>query len=157
MDRQLQLNTQGGRSILTEEFTREKQADEDMASQFPSAEKFNKQLQKKKDGEEAKMKTVNWRELEVDAIYRIDGMEELTDSSQFGGTSMLLKMTTAAGLAINVWATSIVAKELRGDGWKGVKAVFPCYIRPLGLKTSKKDAQRRYHAFQLLSEVEMNC
>ncbi len=128
-----------------------------MAGKFPSAEQFDKQLQKKKDGEVAKMKTVNWRELEVDAIYRIDGMEEITDCSQFGVTSMLLKMTTAAGLAMSVWATSIVAKELRGDGWKGVKAVFPCYIRPLGLKTSKRDSARRYHAFQLLSGVEMNC
>ncbi len=101
------------------------------------------------------MKAVYWRDLKVNDIYRIDDMIEIVDCNQFDGNSMMLKMTTGAGLTINVWATSIVAKELRGDGWRGVKVKFPCYVKPLGLKTSKKDTQ--YHAFQLLSEVEMNC
>ncbi len=128
-----------------------------MTSQFPSAEKFAAQLKKKNAEEEVKMKAVYWRDLTVKDIYRIDDMTEIADCSQFGGNSTILKMTSAAGLPMNVWATSIVAKELRGDGWRGGKMKFPCYVQPLGLKASKKEPQRQYHAFQMLTGEEMFC
>ena len=128
-----------------------------MASQFPTAQKFAEQLKKKNNEEEKRVKTFPWRDLTVNDIYRIDSMKEIADSSQFGSNSATLQMTTTAGLAINVWATSLIIKELRGDGWRGDKMNFPCYIQPLGMKNCKKDPQRQYHAFELLTGAEMDC
>lgn len=128
-----------------------------MASQFPTAQKFAEQLKKKNDEEDKRKKTLPWRDLTVKEFYRIDSMKEIANCGQFGGNAMTLEMTTAAGLTINVWATSVIAKELRGDGWREGKMDFPCYIQPLGIKMSKKDPQRQYHAFQLLTGTEMDC
>ncbi len=125
---------------------------------FPTANKFEEQLKKKKDAEEKRMKTIAWKELAVGDIYRIDGASEIDGYSQFaGGNSMLLDVTSEAGLKINVWATSLIAKEVRGDGWNKNKVTFPCYVKPMGMKKCKNDAQRQYHAFKLLSEEEMMC
>ncbi len=129
-----------------------------MASQFPTAQKFAEQLKKKNDEEEKRMKTLPWRDLVVNDIYRIIGMKEIADCGQFGGDATTLQMTTSTGLTISVWATSLIAKDLRGDGWKSKgKMNFPCYIQPLGLKNCKKDPQRQYHAFKILTAEEMEC
>ncbi len=64
------------------------------------------QLKKKKEEESKKINTLSWRELAVNDIYRVNGMKEVADSgSQFGGDSVVLQMTSMAGLEINVWAT----------------------------------------------------
>jgi hypothetical protein len=129
-----------------------------MAKQFPTAQKFAEQLKKKSDEDEKRMETLPWRELTVKDIYRIDSMKEIADCGKFGDIGVVLQMTTAAGLTINVWAASLVAKELRGDGWKKEGRMdFPCYVQPLGMKNCKKDPQRQYHAFQLLTAEEMDC
>ena len=128
-----------------------------MVSQFPTAQKFAEQLKKKNDEEEKRMKILPWRDLTRKDIYRIDSMKEIADCGQFGRNSTILQMTTAAGLTINVWATSLITKELQGDGWRECEMTFPCYIQPLGMKNCKKDPQRQYHAFQLMTGVEMDC
>ena len=128
-----------------------------MASQFPTAQKFAEQLKKKNDEEEKRMKTLPWRDLTVKDIYRIDSMKEIADCGQFSRNSTTLKMTTAAGLAINVWATSLITKELQGDGRREDEMNFPCYVQPLGMKICKKDQQRQYHAYQLMTGTEMDC
>ena len=55
-----------------------------MASQFPTAQKFSEQLKKKNDEEEKRMKTLSWRDLTVNGIYRIDSMKEIADCGQPG-------------------------------------------------------------------------
>ena len=128
-----------------------------MASQFPTAQKFSEQLKKKNDEEEKRMKTLPWRDLTVNDIYRIDSMKEIADCGQPGRNSTILQMTTGAGLTIKVWATSLITKELQGDGWREGEMIFPCYVQPLGMKNCKKDPQRQYHAFQLVTGAEMDC
>ena len=128
-----------------------------MASQFPTAQKFSEQLKKKNDEEEKRMKTLPWRDLTVNDIYRIDSMKEIADCGQFDRNSTILQMTTAAGLTINVWATSLITKELQGDGRREGEMNFPCYVQPLGMKNCKKDPQRKYHEFQLMTGAEMDC
>ena len=91
-------------------------------------------------------------------------MKEIADCGQFGRNSTMTTtmtrnstMTTAAGVTINVWATSLITKELQGDGRREGEMNFPCYVQPLGMKNCKKDPQRQYHAFQLMTGTEMDC
>ena len=40
---------------------------------------------------------------------------------------------------IYVWATSLITKELQGDGRREGEMNFSCYVQPLGMKNCKKD------------------
>ena len=114
---------------------------------FPSKDAFDKEMEK------IEAKAIPWRDLKVDEIYRSDEKREVPNA-KFGRT-YILTVSNADGNTIQVWATSLIVKELMPDRKEEMK--LPCFIRPRGLKVCMKDENRSYQAFQLLSAEAMNC
>ena len=109
---------------------------------FPTKEVFDKEMEK------IEAKAIPWKELKVDEIYRIEEkMEVLTGKF---GPAFILRVSNDNGDSLKVWATSVIARDL--DTKK-----LPIFIRPRGLKVCKKDKNRSYQAFQLLSAEAINC
>jgi hypothetical protein len=121
---------------------------------FPTVEKFNAQAVKKKESQRALTRIMTWKELTVNEIYRIDAMRIVPDGMY--GDSTVLTIATATGKILQVWATTLIVKELSGDGWNKEAMQLPCYIQPLGWKKSKKDSSRQYHDFQILTAADMD-
>ena len=114
---------------------------------FPTKEAFDKQIEK------MKVKAIPWKDLEVGVIFKIEDKREVPNGKF--GSALILGISNAEGNRIQVWATQVIAKTLMPDGKEEI--MLPCFIRPLGLKTCKMDANRSYHNFQLLSAEAMNC
>ena len=109
---------------------------------FPTKEVFDKEMEK------IEAKAIPWKEFKVDEIYRIEEKREVL-TGKFG-RGFILRVSNVDGNSIQVWATSLIAKELE-------EKKLPIFIRPRGLKVCKKDKNRSYQGFQLLSAEAINC
>ena len=107
---------------------------------FPTVEQFEKAVAEKK-----KMgfgNAVAWRELSIDSVYKIESTRTVPNAQC--GDATILQMRTNDGTEIAVWATRLLADDL-----KDMK--LPCYVRPRGLVQSRTNANRSYHAYELLA------
>ena len=107
---------------------------------FQTKEAFDKEMEK------IEAKTIPWKDLKVDEIYRIDEKREVPNSKF--ERAYILTISNANANSIQVWATSLIAKTLMPVGKEEMK--LPCFIRPRGLKVCLKYANRSYQAFLLL-------
>ena len=116
---------------------------------FPTKEAFDKQIEKNPPFRKA----ISWNELKVNEIYKIEE-KKVIPNGKFG-PGLILRVSNIDGNSMHVWATQLISQRLLADGEE--KVMLPCFIRPLGLRPSKKDSKRSYQAFQLLSAEELNC
>ena len=117
------------------------------AAMFPTKEVFDKEMEK------IEADAIPWRDLQIDAIYRIEGKSEVP-AGKFG-RGLILNVKDVDGNSIRVWATSLIVKRLMPIGEEEMK--LPCFIRPRGMRKCKGDANRSYQAFQLLPAESMKC
>ena len=109
---------------------------------FPTVEAFNKKVEKRQSET-----VVAWKDLTVETVYKILSTKKI-EQTKFGNSAMIIRMCTVDGGEISVWATSLIMKDL-------VEMQLPCFVKPLGLQQSMKDAKRSYHAYKLLTMAEL--
>ena len=61
---------------------------------------------------------VGWRELSIGSVYKIESIQTVPNA-KFGDAA-ILQMRTIDGAEISVWATQLLANELK-------KKKLPCY------------------------------
>ena len=105
-----------------------------MSSTFLSFEQFNTKVGEQSD-------IMKFRELEINVVYLIKEIEEITTSY---GEATILTLKTEKGGEFKVWATSILAKDL-----KGAKKDQDLYITSTGKKKSESTG-REYYDYKIV-------
>ena len=105
--------------------------DEDDASSFPDI------------SDRTGDKSPSWTNLPIDIWYKV---REIRSVSTHFGKRMLLSLSAPRKPAVDVFATPIVAKEIKKHRYMK-KEGQSLFIMPLGLKPSKKKADNMYADF----------
>ena len=109
---------------------------------FPTAEKFEKVFAEKMN----KGNAIPWRDLPVNNVYKVEAIQKVTNT-KFGDAA-ILQLRTIDGVEIEVWATQLLANELN-------EMNLPCFVKPCGLRESKRNVGRSYQSYKLLTDDEL--
>ena len=89
-----------------------------------------------------------WRELELQAIYKVCGVKErLVNINGRRQLSRYGELNDESGRRTNVWLPSLVDTDLKEYAVKSKDI----YVRPLGMKNSKT-GDRSYHDFVIIED-----
>ena len=86
---------------------------------------------------------IGWAELPENVIYKVDEIIPLTAKV---GPAMIELLTNKDGVAYKAWACSRLHKELSA----GLNKEDCIYIKPLGVRKSKKNPDRKYYHYELI-------
>ena len=112
---------------------------------FPTVDTFEKVFAKKKKRMGIEV-AVPWRDLPIDNVYKIESTRKVTNT--IFGDAIILQLRTIDGVEIEVWATQLLANELKDIN-------LPCFVKPCGLRQSKSNMSRSYQSYELLTIDEL--
>ena len=112
------------------------------AARFITDKRFETLVAKTKD---ADIKTLKWRDLPLDKIYKIEERKEVIANA---APAMILSLVDREGIHCKIWAPNRLHDRLNT-----ISIERSIYIKSKGVKEYKTDAEKWYYDYEII-EIE---